>query len=319
MPPARTLKQLALGLTLVVTLSGWPGFLHLAAAEVPPPPHLPPLGAQVIPPEIDWARVPTLDSLNLSAHSALVVHLPDGQLVGALNPDTQLPLASLTKVMTSVVSMEVNSKLDRLVTITGDDNTGALTPYIAAGDSISYLAVKDGETMRFGDVLSAALVASANNAAAALARLTGLTPADFVARMNLRAQVLGMLGTTFTEPTGLDPANTSTAFDYAILARYAWANKTLRTVSGQTDFWFTDASGKRHHLRNTNSLVKNPPAGVKVTASKTGFLHEAGYNEAITFRVPSGQQYLLVLLHAPTLVARTADTLKIINWLEAKS
>ncbi len=316
--PTRTFSKLASVLILVATLSGWPGLLSSAAALLPLPPRLPPLGAVLAPPEVDWARVPYLEGLNLSARSALLVHLPDGELVGALNPDTQLPLASLTKVMTAVVSLEINAKLDRLVAITGDDNTGALTPYIAAGDSISYLAVRDGETMRFGDVLSAALVASANNAAAALARLTGLTTADFVTRMNLRAQVLGMTATTFTEPTGLDVGNTSTAFDYAILARYAWTNKTLRTVSGQRELWLTTTAGKRHHLRNTNSLVRTPPRGVRVTASKTGFLNEAGYNEAISFRV-SGQQYLLVLLHAESLAARTADTLKIINWLQAQS
>ncbi len=273
----------------------------------------------MLPEPIDWSQVPSLTSLNLSASSAVVVHLPDGRLVGALDPEHVRPLASLTKLMTAVVAMEVGPKLDELVTVTRADNTDSLLPYMNAGDKISYLFVADGQTLRLRDALTAALVGSANNAAATLARVSGLSADDFVARMNTRAQVLGMYASHFTESTGLSPANTSTAYDYAILARYAWTNRTLRQVSGLPRATFSSSDGKVHHMRNTNALVTKPPPGVTPLASKTGYLTEAGYNLALEWRAPNGSEYLLVLMNAPSLTARSADALKVIRWLQAKT
>jgi D-alanyl-D-alanine carboxypeptidase len=263
--------------------------------------------------------VPSLSGLKLSASSALVVRLPDGRLMGALNPEQVRPLASLTKIMTAVVAMEVGPKLDELVTVTKADNTDSLLPYMNAGDKISYLFVDDGQTLKLRDVLTAALVGSANNAAATLARVSGLGQEGFVTRMNERAQVLGMYATHFSESTGLSPANTSTAYDYAILARYAWANKTLRQVSSLPKASVVTQSGKRHTIRNTNTLLSRPPQGITPIASKTGFITEAGYNLAMEWRGRGGSQYLLVLLNAPTLSARSADAVKIMRWLEPKT
>ena len=308
------------GVVLVALFSVWPGGLGSSAAEATfLPPRLPALGAVVAPQPVDWSRVPTLNDLHLTSRSAVVVRLPDGRLMGALDPEHVLPLASLTKVMTAVLTMELNTKLDRVITFTKEANTDLISPYVAAGDSVSHIAIANGATMRLKDVLSAALVGSANNAAAALAQSSGLSTTNFVARMNERAHVLGMNSTSFTDSTGLNPGNISSAYDYAILARYAWANKTLRTLSGQPQVYLSSLSGKHYSIRNTNSLVSRPPKGVTAIASKTGYLNEAGYNLAFAWRNKNGAEYLVVLLGAPTLNNRITDARKIISWLQPKS
>jgi D-alanyl-D-alanine endopeptidase (penicillin-binding protein 7) len=300
-------------IALVITLVSWPQMPTSSATDLGSLPKLPLPG--VVADYTNWEVVPTLDELELSSLSALVVKLPSGEIVGALEPELELPIASLTKLMTSVITLESKINLDSPVTITATDNSLLSSPYIKAGDKISLLQVKDGEQVTLRNLLGATLVGSANNAASALASFTGKNQTEFVRLMNERAAVLGMSSTYYTEATGLDPANISTAYDLAIIGRYAWQNKLLREFSGKKQINFTTLDGKPHKINNTNSLLLQPQINFTPRASKTGYLEEAGYNLIFQFRLRRGGEYLLVLLNAPTLEDRSADVLKVVSWL----
>lgn len=179
---------------LAVSFIAWPVITGTTANLNDNLPLLPWPGQAALTPE--WGLVPSLDNLDLTSFSAVVVSLPDGHLVGAMEPDFPLSLASLTKVMTSVVTLESKTKLDSKVTLTAADNNLSIDPYVAAGDSVSKLNVNVGQQVAMNDLFAAALIGSANNAAAALARATGWSADEFVRRMNERAQVLGMTNTT---------------------------------------------------------------------------------------------------------------------------
>lgn len=266
---------------------------------------------------VDWTKVTSLEPLELSSLSAMVVKLPSGEIVGAQEPEIKLPLASLTKLMTSVVVMENKPLLENIVTIAPADSNGLLAEYLKVGDKISLLKVKPGDEVKVKDLLSAALVGSANNAIAALARSTNINKTQFVQNMNDRAAVLGMTNTNFSEVTGLDPENTSTAYDMALLARYAWQNKLLRETSGSPQISFVTLNGAKQVINNTNSLLLSKQPFTPL-ASKTGYLEEAGYNLAFELRDHRGMQYLIVLLNAPSANERQEDVLKIVQWLDSQ-
>lgn len=108
-----------------------------------------------------------------------------------------------------------------------------------------------------------------------------------------------------------------TAYDYALLARYAWQNHLLRALGGTSSYTLATLAGDKHLIRNTNPLVLYPRADFTPLASKTGYLEEAGYNLAFEFHTRQGHEYLIVLLNAPTAEDRTADALAVIDWLES--
>ena len=267
---------------------------------------------------IDWSQVPSLNDLQLSSLSVVVVSLPSGRLVGALEPDLVLPIASLTKIMSSVVILESKLSLDSSVKLMAADNSGLTKQYFTPGESISLLKVADGESIKVQNLLAASLIGSANNAVLALARATGLPKEEFVRRMNWRAQILGMTEAEFVDPTGLETDNTATAYDLAILARYAWQNRLLRQLSGTAEVGFTSVRGRAYKIRNTNPLFYRPLA-YKLLASKTGYLDESGYNLVVEVRTRQGQRYLLVLLNASTAEERNSDAGTLVNWLEKSS
>lgn len=264
---------------------------------------------------VNWDSVPTFGDLELTSLSAIAVELPSGRIMAARDADIELPLASLTKLMTSVVALESRVGLETEVTYLADDGNGIISKFVNVGDKVSRLNVNPGDKLRFRDLLAASLIASANNAATALARTSGLTREQFVSRMNERAAVLGMPTANFTEVTGLDADNTASAYDIAVLARYAWRNLVLRELSGAASYRLTPAGGDSLTLQHTNPLMRSHQS-FRVLASKTGYLEESGYNMAIMVRDRRQRQYLLVLMNAPTLEDRNQDAVTLVDWLE---
>lgn len=267
--------------------------------------------------ELNLLSVKPLDDLNLSSLSALVLDVKTMRVVGAQDPDLELPLASLTKMMTAVVVMDRKLNLDQVVAIQAADNSELTQPFAAVGDRISNINVKDGENITARNLLGSSLVGSANNATAALARAAGVSSEIFVSQMNEQAEAYGMRDSKFTDTTGLDPHNASTALDVALLYHYAWNKPLLKKFSGAKEFKFNTLQGKAHTIRNTNTLVRRPQGFIPV-ASKTGYLDEANHNLVFQFITPKGGEYLLILLNEPTLKTRDEDVFKIIRWLEKK-
>ena len=159
----------------------------------------------------------------------------------------------------------------------------------------------------------ASLIASANNAANALARSTGLQPAEFVAKMNEKARSLGAENSHFNEPTGMDAKNSTTAEDYAKITAAAFNNPYLKGIAQKKEYTLLSANNKlyKHKLKNTNQLVGDER--VSVVGGKTGFLDESGYNFGSWLADRFGSNFIVVLFGSRSAYAEFDETRKLLD------
>ncbi|MGB8956133.1 MAG: D-alanyl-D-alanine carboxypeptidase family protein, partial [Tumebacillaceae bacterium] len=161
------------------------------------------------------------DEVAVSAQSAAVVDVQTGRLLYEKNGDERMLIASLTKVITAIVAIESGVDLNSEVTVSSR----------AAGKEGSSIYLKVGEKQKLIDLLYAVMLRSGNDAATAVAEHVGKTEAKFVEMMNAKVAELGLTGTHFANPHGLDAKeHYSTAHDMAILTAYALRNPTFAEI-----------------------------------------------------------------------------------------
>jgi D-alanyl-D-alanine endopeptidase (penicillin-binding protein 7) len=235
----------------------------------------------------------------LHAKAVYVVDATNNRVLFQKNPERSFPIASLTKLMTALVFFQTKPEFDRYVTITAEDKHHSSRSRIRAGEEISVR-----------DLIHAALMSSDNVATKALVRTCGVPQAEFVRRMNAMADSLGLEGAHFVEPTGLDDRNVATASDCAKLLQLASSNPIVSAVMQKTTYEFT-SNRRRHDLVNTNRLLRSK---WRVTAGKTGFIHEAGYCLATNVETSGGTEITAVLLGAPSNTLRFAEVRRLLDW-----
>ncbi len=246
------------------------------------------------------------DSLAVKSSVALVMEEGTHDVLFSRNTKVALPIASITKLMTSLVVLDSNEAMDELITVTADDlDTEKF--------SRSRLAV--GTTLSRRDMLHLALMSSENRAAHALGRNHAGGLAAFVAAMNAKARSLGMSSAHFNDPTGLSSQNVASAEDLVKLVNAASANPTIREFS--TDHDYAVPVGKRMlEFHNTNSLVANPAWDIVV--QKTGYITEAG-KCLVMKAVIEGRSVVIVLLDSFGKYTRLGDANRIRQWMESRS
>jgi rare lipoprotein A (peptidoglycan hydrolase) len=226
-------------------------------------------------------------------------------IVYSKNYDTVLPLASLTKLMTAAVFLETQTPLDKIVTYSSEDN--------AIG---SKLYVSPGETMTTKDLFFTMLVGSANNAANALARSTGLSREEFVQKMNAKAEQWGLEHTHFVDVSGLDPANVSTVYEVALMAKQVLNNfQVFQATMSQSYGFSTINTSQPHVIKNTApEMFENP---LRLTGMKTGYLDEADYCLMVKAR-KNGEgvekDVIAVVMGAATPKQRTQEINDLLNY-----
>ncbi len=233
------------------------------------------------------------------AAAAIVVDARDGSVILAKGADRRRSIASTTKLMTALLTLE-RARMDDVFRAADYD----------ALPVESQIGLRPRERMRVEDLLEALLVESANDAAATLAEGISGSRAAFVAAMNERAAELGLSDTSYANPIGLDsPRNFSTARDLAALARRLLSNKRFaRIVDSPT---VTLQSGARPRtLQNRNELVARYPF---VDGVKTGHTDRAGYVLVGAGTGATGAQVVSVVLGEPSMVGRDADTLALLR------
>jgi D-alanyl-D-alanine carboxypeptidase (penicillin-binding protein 5/6) len=209
----------------------------------------------------------------------------DGALLWARHPDTPLPPASLTKLMTALLAAERGPP----------DAWIAVSPR-AARETGARLGLRAGERLRAGDALAAALVASANDACLALAEHVGGSVEGFVAAMNRRAAVLGLAATRFENPCGHDaPGHRASARDLLALTRAVLAVPALRELVARERVEVLTRGGRRLAAPTKNSLLGRVRG---LTGVKTGTTEAAG-RCVIARAERDGAEVLVVLLDAP--------------------
>jgi D-alanyl-D-alanine endopeptidase (penicillin-binding protein 7) len=231
------------------------------------------------------------------ARNAILVDPSTGEVLFAKNSDRSVPIASLTKLMTALVFLEQKPALDREVEVTPAELNGG-----------GHTQLRRADRVALGDLLHMSLMSSDNVATRVLARESGLSGDEFVARMNRKATELGLQGSRFVEFTGLDERNVSSAADVARLLHAAAHEPLIQEITTTRQYQF--ATGRRvHAVHNTNRMLYGR---YEVLGGKTGFILEAGYCFATWVR-SQGRDLIAVVLGAPTNATRFADTVRLLQ------
>lgn len=242
-------------------------------------------------------------ALALQSSVALVMDATTSDVLFSKRSDVALPIASITKLMTSLVVLEAHQPMDEPIEITTDDID-------TVKHSTSRLAV--GTVLSRRDLLHLALMASENRAAHALCRNYPGGLSACLAAMNNKALQLGMISTHFNDPTGLSYQNVASAEDLAKLLKAASENATIREFS--TDSGFTVPVGRRMvAFRNTDALISNPRWDIVL--QKTGYIVEAGRCLVMKAKI-EGKAILIVLLDSVGKYTRFGDASRIKKWME---
>lgn len=243
--------------------------------------------------------------LRLASASAIVLDASDGRAVFSKSANAVTPIASLTKLMTAIVTIDGGQSLDEPIGIDIDD-----LDYLKGTRS----RLGMGSELSRREMLQLALMASENRAASSLARHYPGGTAAFVAAMNAKAASLGMTHTHYADPTGLTPENVSTASDLAILVKEAAKYPLVREFSTMPSHYVElQQNGRILGFNNTNGLVKN--SGWDIQLSKTGYIREAGKCLVMLANIAS-KPFVIVLLDSSGKYTRQGDAQRVRHWLE---
>ena len=243
------------------------------------------------------------DELTLDAPSALLMEKQTGTVLFAKDEHTPREPASVTKVMTLLLTMEA---VDSGALSYDDAVTGSAH---AASMGGSQIWLKDGEQMRVEDLIKAVCVVSGNDAAVALGEHLAGSEEAFVARMNERAKELGMNDTHFVNCTGL-PAegHVTSAYDIALMSRELVLHHP--DIRRFTTIWMDSLRDGQSMLVNTNKLVRFYPGA---TGLKTGSTSTAKYCISATAE-KDGMELIAVILGGSTSDRRFADAKALLNY-----
>lgn len=255
--------------------------------------------------ENEWTAVEALtvvEDIPLKVPSAILMEKETGEILYELNSHERLAPASVTKVMTMLLIVEAiesgKLNLDDTVTATAE----------ATGKGGSQIYLKEGEQMTVDVLLKCIAVASANDAATALAEHIAGSEGAFVNMMNERAAQLGMKDTVFSNCTGLptEGEHLTTAYDVAIMSRELIRHEMIKNY---TKIWMDSIRGGEFGISNTNKLVRFYKGA---TGLKTGFTHEAGYCVAATAE-RDGVEFIAVVMHGESSDARFESAKILLN------
>ena len=224
--------------------------------------------------------------IQVSAASAILYHPASGSFLYEKNADQRRGIASTTKIVTALTVLNVEEDLDRTVSI----------PQEACGVEGSSLYLKAGETITVRELLYGLLLASANDAAEALAILCSGSVERFAERMNENAREFGLSDSHFANPHGLDAEqHYSTARDLAKITAAALENEVFREIVSTKRFVIGNQNGTPRYLCNHNKMLERFPGCVGV---KTGFTKKCG-RCLVSAAERDGELLIAVTLNAP--------------------
>ena len=253
--------------------------------------------------DANGAQVP-----DLRAAAAIIYNPQTHQVLWEENSQDKRSIASITKVMTATVFVESEPDFDDVVTIERSDTFAASTTHLRTGNQVSVR-----------DLLHLLLIASDNAAARALARTSPWGPSGFVSRMNEKATELGLQSTSYADPSGLDPANVSSAYDMARLIAYAASDERISEIMRKPEYTVS-LSHRPVTVRSTNRLLARSDMENNILGGKTGFIGQAGYCLATLLRLPQANQPVaVVVLGARSNAGRFAEVRNLFNWMSTKA
>lgn len=242
--------------------------------------------------------------LEVKSSAALVIEQGGGRTLYAKNIDAVVPIASITKLMTSMVVLDAGLDLREAIAITDDDIDHLK-------HTRSRLTI--GTVLERDELLRLALMSSENRAASALGRTYPGGIRAFVAAMNNKAFDLGMRHTHFVDSTGLSSENVSTAQDLAKMVTAAYRYPLIQDYTTLASHEVVAGNGRKLTFGNSNGLVKDDSWHIGV--SKTGYISEAGRCLVMQARI-AAQPVIIVLLDSWGKYTRIGDANRIKRWVE---
>ncbi|MBD3281407.1 hypothetical protein GF391_01545 [Candidatus Uhrbacteria bacterium] len=259
------------------------------------------------------AAVPHRVALADFAHSeknfaaAIVMDINTKEILYEYNADKPWVPASLTKLVGALVFIERQPAWDAVVSLTEADEVGG-----------GRLRVPDGATMTIQDLMYSSIVGSANNAATAFGRLSGLGMDGFVAAMNRKVRDLGCKNSYFEDLSGMDVDNRTTAREMLTIANAAFGRRQIQKPASTGEYTFIIRnSGEHKTVYNTNQLLTDADNGLYVTGGKTGFLYESLHNLVYRVRPEKDdmqRELLIVVLGAPSRADLFAEAELLAKW-----
>ena len=241
--------------------------------------------------------------LPLTSRAALLMEKTTGQILFAQNEHEKLEPASVTKIMTLLLTMDAIDSgalaYDDVVTVSAN----------AAGMGGSQVFLAEGEQITVEELLKCVCVSSGNDAAVALAEKVAWVTELFVEQMNNRARGLGMDDTHFVNPTGLTAeGHVTSAHDIALMSRELLTKHP--DIRSFTTIWTDSIRGGTFDLANTNKLIRRYDGA---TGLKTGYTASAGYCISATAE-REGMELIAVVMKGETADKRNADAKALLNY-----
>ncbi|HEY6736947.1 MAG TPA: serine hydrolase [Candidatus Saccharimonadia bacterium] len=263
---------------------------NLVSAQAPAPPELPISGP--------WPVQLAANPVHINATSAMAVDVASGTVLYDQDAHQQLPIASITKLVTALVVLSRHNLTDIMTIPT-------LPQYKPEDERIGLVP---GETYQLQDLLQALLIQSANDAADALAIADAGSTSQFAARMNSKLADWQISGARFVSPSGLiDTGNYATADALTKIARLVLTNAFLRQTVSEAAATITSGTGRTINLQSTNQLL----AGGDFYGIKTGYTLAAGECFVGLTRI-NGHEVITVVLDASD---RFGDSQTLANWI----
>jgi len=259
------------------------------------------------------------NELDITGEAAILIDADTGEILYEKNPHKSMYPASTTKMLTGILAIENGNLTDKVIV---DKNS----PFEIMG---THIALDVGEELTLDDLLNALLIESANDAGQVIAKHISGSVEEFSELMNKKAKEIGAKNTNFTNPHGLhDDNHTSTAYDLAMIAKYAMENETFRSKVSKVRETIepTNKQSETRYLTNGNKILYGQGNGYKInvdgkyidmkyegaTGVKTGYTSKA-MNCLVSSASRGGQNLIAVVLKAP----RTevwSDTHKLLNF-----
>lgn len=254
------------------------------------------------------AETPDNMPFEVNADSAVLMDTVTGTVLYSKNADLALPPASVTKIMTLLLFMEEVDSGN--ISLTDEISVSEY----AASMGGSQVFLEAGESMRAEDMLKSVIIASANDAAVALAEKVAGGEDAFVGRMNERAAELGMDNTHFENVTGLDDdtvKHLTSAYDIALMSRELLKHPTITKYS---TIWMDTIRNGSFGLTNTNRLIRFYDGA---TGLKTGSTSKAGFCMSAT-AMRDGMHLIAVIMGADTRDMRNEAARQLLDYGFAK-
>ncbi len=234
----------------------------------------------------------------VNSRAAIAIDAATGEILYSKNPNRQLPPASTTKLLTAIVTLE-NENLSRVVTISRN----------ASHIGASRVGFREGDKLTVEDLLYAALIKSANDAAVALAEAIAGSEKQFVHLMNEKVISIGARDTQFINSTGLPgPGQHTTALDLSKILSYGMSNTKLKEIMATPNRQIVTEAGKKILLRNTDKLLWSDE---RVIGGKTGYTRSAKHCFVCAAQDET-KTIIVVLLGSPTRRTLWVETEKLI-------